>query len=521
MKKRICLILLTLIFCFSCAACTSPSENKVKLENLVFVPKELSQSKEKVIPEQTVSFRIWTTSLATASDITGKLDQIEGKDYQSISLYLLWSDFEYEQGKYSFSFIDELVPLIISRGYKIDLTLVLWTYNLSWKDALDFQQTRTGENFSYDEIRNETLSIFSEKNKNCIKNSIFALADHCNKTFGENIAQWSVVLSPSGKTELSSFAGTDCSEPAKTAFYAYLQDKYSEISVLNSHLSRQYESWEALKQTEFSTLTDLAAFDYEIFTKEALSSLIKETTTAFQSVSQAIPVVLKITDPTSVFAAKTMGLSEIYSLTQNTGIDLLSFVAAENPTETAFICDLIRSVTGLPVSVEIDSATLSKEAEEENMQILSGRAILAETANFDGDSPSASTFGGKDRQNLRPKEIILVNSLDFLKQPPTEGLYRKLRAAYTGMSQNGEGLVTIFSDLQIIDHPELLSGTEEIHLGALSETVYLYPALAEILASYSGRITDNQNEQPRYKDQYETEIAEEYTEKINEKLKEG
>ena len=78
MKKRICLLFLTLIFCFSCAACTSPSENKVKLENLVFVPEELSQNKEKVIPEQTVSFRIWTTSLATASDITEMLDQIEG-----------------------------------------------------------------------------------------------------------------------------------------------------------------------------------------------------------------------------------------------------------------------------------------------------------------------------------------------------------------------------------------------------------------------------------------------------------
>ena len=94
MKKRICLLFLTLIFCFSCAACTSSSENKVKLENLVFVPEELSQNKEKVIPEQTVSFRIWTTSLATASDITEMLDQIEGKNYQSISLYLLWSDFE-------------------------------------------------------------------------------------------------------------------------------------------------------------------------------------------------------------------------------------------------------------------------------------------------------------------------------------------------------------------------------------------------------------------------------------------
>lgn len=519
MKKQIITLTLAMALALSCLAGCSKSPEKGTLENLKFVEEPTGETKPKVLPQNTSALRIWTTSLQNAEDIEDQLAAVEGKGYSEISLYLLWSDFEVEQDKYAFSFIDEVISKIRDKGYKVSLTLVLWSYNLSWKDALTFHTLSSGELYKYDDIRSESFSVFSQNNRTIAKNAIFALADHCMKTFEEDISQFSVVFSPTGKAELCSLAGIDYSKEAKDGFYTFLEDKYSDISALNSRLSQNFESFEALHEADYTSLVNAAAVDYETYCLQTLSDFIKTTTVTFRSAAPHIPVVLKLSDPTTFFAARNTGTFDLYTLTRQTGIDAVSFVANENAVQTAFLCDAITSTTGMKAMVELDSAVLSAETEKEILSILPGRAILAETANFDGDSPDPTIFTASERENTRPKEIILINTLDYLKNPPADGIYRKLRAAYTSMAMNGEGTATVYTDLQLIENPSLLSGIEEVHLGGLSDKVAIYPALAELLAGYDGRISDNENAQPALIDPYDGEINAEHAAKILEKLK--
>ena len=162
MKKKYTAFLLLLASVISlCVGCSGSGIKELEIKEYSGFGDMLSlvdNAIEIQSEPNSMGFSIWSYQLADAADAKDYLNRIKDYGFETIDFSVLWSDFEVEENKYNWAFIDEVIDVFVEEGYKLNLSIVFWTYNLPFAEKLDLQENAVGEIYAYDEVRSSFLS---------------------------------------------------------------------------------------------------------------------------------------------------------------------------------------------------------------------------------------------------------------------------------------------------------------------------------------------------------------------------
>lgn len=535
--KNLIAILLLLCTIFSLSGCGKAEITPV-LTGLEFVEEGSggdAEIPEAKIAEREAYFTLWSNQFASQEDARAFLEEIKDCGYSGIEFCILWGDFAYANDENcDWAFIDSIVDVFVQNGYSLSLSLVLWADHIEWKDLLEFQQTSDGEIYAWDESPG-MLSFNSVENLNHIQNSLQAFAIHFTEKYEQHIARWGVRTSRYGKQEYATTIDLDYSPSAMEAFYKHLVAKYDTIENFNDYHNTSYTGWTALQADDKQKVTSTARYEWKIFKQQTIAEFSKITTDTFKALNPVVPVVFYGSSFTDSICAEYRGIFDAYTIAKVSGADIIQADSDITNENYSFIFDMLLSTTEKAVSTEIDGGWQGDKAVEEYANIAESMGKTGinyiSVANWIKNDiqkyyQTFSTYVSKytlasEREKTESKEIILVNTLDFILRKPSANLYTLYKNAYINMNNKGSTQVIFLTDTQIIDNPELLNDVSVVHMGLLDNTVYLYEELAQLLANKDCEIVDNNNAQPVFRNQYDQQINEELQSKLNDKIANG
>ena len=476
----------------------------------------VSDNSEPAVTQQgSLGFSIWSYQLAGEEDAKEYADLIKDLGFESIDFSVLWSDFEVEENKYSWTFIDQVMDVFVEAGYKLNLSIVFWTYNLTFKEKLDLQRNALGEVYVYDEVRSGFLCLSSEKNLRYIEDAILAFASHVYDRYPEDILSWQIKVSELGEMEYSSTVDLDYSEQSYSAFMGYIKNKYGKISDFNTKYKCSYESWQDLAAEKMTLITSLCSFDWKLFKQNTIISVQKRAGGVFKAVCEKIPVVINIGTVGDSMSAVYRGVFDPYTVASECGCDIIQ---ADYFTEKHynFYLDMLTYATGKDISYQTDGPWQGEDALEKTLILTNwagktGIQSISVSNWTKADITRFEEFLEEYDVNLNTSEtrpdpdvtdIIIVNTLDFIIRQPPSSIYNLYKNAYRNMTGSKNEKVIILTDTQVIANPSLLNGVKKIHLGALNNVTYMYDELGKILTDGNYILIDDDNQQPNFINQY-------------------
>lgn len=527
-------LFLVVLFCLSSFGC-----GKVKTPSLVIDNFTDADSSGITLPqgEQTewnrfVSFTIWSHQLTNAAEAEEYAILLKDIGISTIEFAVLWSDFEYEQKKFSWKFVDSVIDTFLENGFAINLSIVLWTYNLSFVDKLDLQQTAEGEIYSYDSVRSSFISISSENNINIVKNTLFAFASHINAKYPDKISGLQIRYSENGAEEFSSTIDLDYCESAFNAFVNWLSDKYETASDFSKMYSLKYKEWDDVRAADKATLTSKCNYEWKMFKQDAIVNFHDIAEEIFTLLCPTAPIAVNLGSVGNSMSTEFKGVFDPYTIISKCDAETVIFDCFTD-LQYNFYFDMISSVTNKNAVIKLDGPVLGQDEFEKTL-------ILAESAGKTGilginvsdwrkneiseysDYLKAyiNAFQNSEiRQDADTTDVIVINTLDYIVRIPSSSIYDLYKYAYKNMTGKSNRKVLFFTDTQIIENPSLLDGVKKVHLGSLNTITYMYEQLGDILTSSNYKIVDDDNEQPNFLNEYGKPLDSDIQDTLRNRLK--
>ncbi len=531
---RLIALLLSLIICFSLCSCGAD-----KIPSLVIDSFTDKESEDLSLPQgepaewkKFVSFTIWSHQLSDAAEAEEYAALLKDTGISAIEFAVLWSDFEYEQKKFNWKFVDAVIDTFLENGFSVNLSVVLWTYNLSFVDKLDLQQTADGEIYSYDSVRNCFISISSKNNIEIVKNTLFAFASHVNEKYSDKIGGLQIRYSDNGAEEFSSTIDLDYSEVAFNVFVDWLSDKYETASDFAKTYSLKYTEWNDVRAADKASLTAKCNYEWKMFKQDEIVRFHDIAEEIFANICPTIPVAVNLGSVGNSMSTEFKGVFDPYTIICECDAETVIFDCFTD-LQYNFYVDMITSVTGKNAVMKLDGPILGKEEFEKTL-------ILAESAGKTGilglnisdwrksdiseyaDYLKAyvESFETEDsRPDADTTDVILINTLDYIIRTPSSSVYDLYKYAYKNMTGKNDRKVLFFTDTQIIENPSLLDGVKKVHLGGLNTITYMYDALGDILTSANYKIVDDDNEQPNFLNEFGKPLDADIQDTLRKRLK--
>jgi len=476
----------------------------------------LSDNSVTAVTQQgSLGFSIWSYQLGDKKDAEEYVALLNDMGFESIDLSVIWSDFEVEENKYNWSFIDDIMDIFVGAGYKLNLSIVFWTYNLSFKEKLDLQKTALGETYYYDEVRSGFLCLSSEKNLRYMEDAILAFASHVYDKYPEDILSWQIKVSELGEMEYSSTVDLDYSDQSYSAFLGYIKNKYGKISSFNAAYKQSFESWEELSKEKMTTVTSLCSFDWKHFKQHTLISAQNRASAVFKAVCEEIPVAMNIGTVGDSMSAVYRGIFDPYTVATQCECDIIQadYFTSKHYN---FYPDMLTYTTGKDICYQTDGPWQGEEELEKSLLLTqwAGKTGIKSMSVANWTKTDISEYedfleeydvnfaSSESRPNPDVTDIIIINTLDFIIRQPPSSMYELYKNAYRNMTGSKNEKVIILTDTQVIANPSLLDGVKKIHLGALNNVTYMYDALGKILTDGRYTLIDDDNQQPNFINQY-------------------
>ncbi len=536
MKKKYTAFLLVLATVISlCVGCSGNGMKELEIKEYSGFGDMLSlvdNAIEIQSEPNSMGFSIWSYQLADGDDAKDYLKRIKDYGFETIDFSVLWSDFEVEENKYNWTFIDEVMDVFVEEGYKLNLSIVFWTYNLPFAEKLDLQENAVGEIYAYDEVRSSFLCLSSDKNLRYMEDAILAFASHVYDRYAENILSWQIKLSELGEVAFSSTVDLDYSQPSFEAFLGYVKNKYNTIKKFNSAYKTSYKSWEQLESEKKTKITSVCEYDWKLFKQNTLVSVQKIATDVFKAVAPNVPVIFRVGTVGDSMSAVFRGIFDPYTVALNSGSDIIQ---SDYFTDLKynFYLDMMTYTTGKALSFEVNGPWQGAEEMEKTLLIAeaAGRTGIASLTVSNWTKTDIAVYGEtylsryddlfkseNQRKDPDVTDIIIINTLDFIIRQPPSSIYEIYKNAYRNMSGKSERKVIFLTDTQVIENPTLLDGVKKIHLGALNNVTYMYDELGKILAEGKYVLVDDDNQQPNFINQYSEPLDIEVQTELRERL---
>lgn len=527
-------LLLTLLLCFSLCSCGADKIPSLVIDDFTDENCDGLSLPHGEPTEWTkfVSFTIWSHQLSDAAEAEEYAALLKDTGISAIEFAVLWSDFEYEQKKFNWKFVDSVIDTFLENGFAVNLSVVLWTYNLSFADILDFQQTSDGEIYSYDSVRSNFISLSSEHNISIVKNTLLAFASHINAKYPDKISGLQIRYSDNGAEEFSSTIDLDYSEVAFNAFVDWLAEKYESASAFSKQYSFKYSDWNDVRAADKAKLTSKCNYEWKTFKQEEIVRFHDMAEEIFSVFCPTVPVAVNLGSVGNSMSTEFKGVFDPYTIISECDAETVIFDCFTD-LQYNFYVDMIASVTGKNAVIKLDGPVLGQEEFDKTL-------ILAESAGKTGilginisdwrkneiseysDYLKAyvKSFETEElRKEADPTDVIVINTLDYIVRTPSSSVYDLYKFAYKNMTGKNDRKVLFFTDTQIIENPSLLDGVKKVHLGSLNTITYMYEALGEILTSANYKIVDDDNEQPNFLNEFGKPLDSDVQDTLRKRLK--
>ena len=507
----------------------------VTIEDNSFIDEEATIEMRALKNEKETNFTLWSWQITSPELAQEYATLIKGSNFDGIDFSVLWKDFEPKQNNFDWEYLDSILDVFVKNDLNLSLNIILWTTGLEWKDTLDFQQTLSKTVYIYDEQHGPSICLNSEKNLKIIENSIQAFASHCNEKYQQYITRWHIRTSCYGELEYSPVTELDYSTFAMEAFYNYLFEKYEDVSVFNKNYGFTLNSWDELKNIEYSTISETCNYDWKLFKQQTIINLANLSGNIFKIANSKIPVAIQVGSFWDTKAAVFRGIFDPYTISKESGADIIQIADAPDWPHD-FSIDMVTSTTGKFIAMELDGAWQGEEVftnylKQASLAGESGVKYLS-TANWEKSqiekysttylSHYKSLFTiNTPRQEADVTEVILVNTLDFIMKQPPMDLYELYKRAYKVMTGDKNRKVRFLTDTQIIENPNLLNDIKELHFGTLDSINYMYDELGILLANSDCRLIDDKSEQPNFLNQFQKPLDDSIQTILRTKIKEG
>ncbi len=478
------------------------------------------------------NFTLWSWQVTSADLAQQYADEIKKYGFDGIELCVRWSDFEPRQGVFDWRYLDSVLDVFIKNGFNLSLSILFWSEDLEWKDALEYQETSDGQIYKYDDIRGSFLCLNSETNIEIVKNTVKYFAIHCASKYGNNITRWHIRTNCFANMEYAPLTDLDYSAPSMRAFVDFLSEKYS-LEQFNIKYKTKYTAWEELLSVKKETLPQLCTYDWKLFKQDTIINFANICNDVLKIASENIPTVLQLGSFWDTPASYYRGVFDIYTISKKCNADIIQ--TSDSPAwPHDFSADLMTSMSDKLFAMEIDGAWRDESDfsgyVDQAATIGASKIHYLNTVNWELEDIQAygekyiSKFtsgfnSAEERADADETDVILVNTLDFLLRQPPQDLYDLYYYAYKNMSGKNARKVRFISDTQIIENPDILNGIKKIHLGQLDEVIYIQDEVGEILANSNVRLIDDRNDQPSFVDQYGEPLKENIQVKLRQKIK--
>lgn len=534
MKRRyISLISVLLLITMLFTGCVKPVNKTIITESFSSPGKKITTDRAETQKNVTDSFSysIWSHQLSDEDDASSYVEKLKACDVDTIELNVLWSDFQVDKNIFSWTFLDSVLDVFTKAGFKLNLAIVFWTYDLAFENDLDLQKTATGQIFSYDTLRRSFISISSDKNIHYVKDAVLAFASHVISKYSEYILSWQIKLSESGDLEYSSAEDLDYSDSSFDSFLGYLINKYSTIERFDRLYECSFGNWTELREQNMISVVKICPFDWKLFKQQELANFHNSVEEIFRFVDPSIPVAISVSIFGDSLSSAYRGVFDPYSFVSSCNCDII-YTKYYTEKQKYYYLDLLLSTTDVKIDFILDGPWKSDEIIKTNDELAKiigssgiSKVTLINWTKDDLDKHSSDIMKYKEsihNTSYRPDadmtDIIIINTLDFIMRKPPYSLYDLTRSAYRNIFGSTSRRVIIYTDTQVMENPSLLEGVKKIHLGSLNNVTYMYDALGDLLIAGRYTIIDNNNQQPNFLNEFEQPLNSDVQDEIRKRL---
>lgn len=533
--KRFAAVLLTSIMTFaalvSCSKTTSITVEE-GIENYMPVTETRMMRVLEDKTETELNLTVWSWQVPSAEYAEKYAEQAKSLGFDGIDFVVQWEKFEPSQGVFNWKYLDSVLDVFVKNDLGISLSVLFWTEGLSWKDLLDYQMTEDGEIYRYDDIRGSFLALNSEKNLAVMKNTLEYFAAHCDIKYSENITRWYIRTSVYAEMEYSPLVDLDFSPSAIEAFRKFLEEKYIAIDVFNARFDYEINAWSDLASVSGNKLASDCLYDWKLFKQQTIIDISNFYTKIFETADADIPVSLQLSSFWDTSASFYRGVFDPYIIASESKADIIQI--SDSPDwPHDFSVDLLTSFTDKYIAMETDGSWRGLEDFPKYIsQIKTASSAGANYFNaMNWELEDLELYGSEylskykeaaaspvKRDTHDESDVILINTLDFLLRQPPKDMNDLYYYAYKNMTGSGKK-VRFVTDTQLIADPSILNNISKIHLGSLSDVIYMKAELGKILAESSVTLVDDTNAQPNFINEFGSPLNDEVQTKLREKLK--
>ena len=320
-------------------------------------PTDADTEEEAVMPvkpleisERYFIFRIWNFEINSLPAFKNIVDTVAADGFNAIKVHIPWHHAEKTAGVYDYAAFDAMIDYVVKeKGMKVAISLDMTRRKgdtlLSEDDIMKDPDGNlcVGGSHTGDRLQ---ISFNSE---NAVEKCVAFYKDavkHYDERYGDAVLFYLPAFSQYAETEYWCAGEYDYSDNAKTAFRAFLREKYGTVDALNAALGTDYASFDAVEPPTARGSDNLGQLWYA-FRHRSLKSVIDRLAAAQEEVTDGTKFSIQLGCVYDT-ASALRGTYGFTSLCEN--VDVL-WVDDGPLMNHEFSMDYIRS--NLPATVEL------------------------------------------------------------------------------------------------------------------------------------------------------------------------
>ena len=248
------------------------------------------------IGERYFIYRIWNFTEQTQESFERTVDAAALAGFNAIKVHIPWSRVERVAGQYDYTPFDPMIDYVVKvKGMKVAISLDLTRRADDTVIGLDQMQRDPAGNLCQGGSVDGMRTVISFCSKSAVDAAVAFYADavkHYHALHGNDVLFYLPAFTQYAETEYWPSGEYDYSDPAKDAFYDFLQQRYTDIDALNAVLGSAYADFSDVVPPSCTASDNLGILWYQ-FRHQKLKGVIDALAAAQKSIAPDSKIALQ------------------------------------------------------------------------------------------------------------------------------------------------------------------------------------------------------------------------------------